>query len=307
VLPTLAIMGPTASGKSAVALALAMRMDAEFISVDSAQVYRGMDRGTAKPTAAERERIPHHLIDLFEPEETYSAGAFRRDALRLIDEVRARGRVPILVGGTMLYFDALMHGIAELPGADAALRAAIDAEAAAVGWPAMHQQLATLDPAAAATIRPNDRQRIQRALEINRLTGRSLAELRAAPQDPAQGIAAFALVPADRGALHERIGQRLDAMFDAGLVDEVQALHRRPGLSAESPAMRAVGYRQIWSYLDGRWDLPTARERAAAATRNLAKRQLTWLNRFPEAGRIEVVAGDGPEALAELMLAAVAA
>jgi tRNA dimethylallyltransferase len=307
VLPTLAIMGPTASGKSAVALALATRMDAEFISVDSAQVYRGMDRGTAKPTAAERERIPHHLIDLFEPEETYSAGAFRRDALRLIDEVRARGRVPILVGGTMLYFDALMHGIAELPGADAALRAAIDAEAAAVGWPAMHQQLATLDPAAAATIRPNDRQRIQRALEINRLTGRSLAELRAAPQDPAQGIAAFALVPADRGALHERIGQRLDAMFDAGLVDEVQALHRRPGLSAESPAMRAVGYRQIWSYLDGRWDLPTARERAAAATRNLAKRQLTWLNRFPEAGRIEVVAGDGPEALAELMLAAVAA
>ena len=303
VLPVLAIMGPTASGKSAIALALAARMDAEIISVDSAQVYRGMDRGTAKPTAEERVRVPHHLIDLFEPEQAYSAGAFRRDALRLIDDVHARGRTPLLVGGTMLYFDALMHGIAELPPADPALRAAIDAQAAKIGWPAMHARLSKLDPAAAEKIQPSDRQRIQRALELNRLTGRSLDELRSAPREAAPAIAAFALFPTDRSALHDRIGRRLDAMFADGFVEEVRELHQRPGLTAESPSMRAVGYRQIWSYLDGQWDLAGARERAAAATRNLSKRQITWLKRFPEAGRIEIADGDDPESLADLMLA----
>jgi len=307
VLPALALMGPTASGKSAVAAALAEQIEVEIISVDSAQCYRGMDLGTAKPSADERARVPHHLIDTLDPEQSYSAGAFRRDALGLMGAIRARGRTPLLVGGTMLYFKALMHGIAELPPADAALRGRIHAEAARSGWPALHQRLAALDPASAARIDANDRQRIQRALELIELTGRKLDELHAATAADAPQIAAFALVPEDRSELHRRIGLRLDAMFEAGLVDEVRALRARTGLSADSPAMRAVGYRQVWAHLDGAGDLATTREQAAAATRNLAKRQLTWLNGFPEAGALRTRDADTAQGMASLILGIVGA
>jgi tRNA dimethylallyltransferase len=261
-------------------MALAEALEVEIISVDSAQVYRGMDRGTAKPDAEERARVPHHLIDLLQPEENYSAGAFCRDASALIEQVRARGRVPLLVGGTMLYFNALLNGISVMPEAVPELRDEIDREAEAVGWPQMHARLAELDPVAASKIQPQDKQRIQRALELNRLTGKSVDALHAASEYIAPKVAAFALRPADRADLHQRIGQRLDQMFDRGLVEEVRSLRERPGLNADTPSMRAVGYRQVWSHLDGEWDLATARDRAAAATRNLAKRQITWMSKL---------------------------
>lgn len=280
-LRALVVLGPTGSGKSALALAAAQQLPlpVELISVDSAQVYRGMDIGTAKPTVAEQAALPHHLIDLRDPEQAYSAGEFRRDCLAAIAQVCARGALPLLVGGTMLYFRALFHGIASLPQADAALRASLDARAAQEGWPALHAELARLDPQSAARIHSNDAQRIQRALEVQRLAGRPLSQLwqDAAHDQPQIDWAVAALEPTDRSRLHAQLARRFDAMLAAGLVSEVGDLLRRPGLQADSPALRAVGYRQLLAHCLGQAPLAEAREQAVAATRQLAKRQLTWL------------------------------
>ncbi len=275
------LMGPTAAGKTEAALALARALGGEVVSVDSAQVYRGMDVGTAKPSPEVRAEVAHHLIDILEPEESYSAARFRREALEAVAAIAARGRLPVLAGGTMLYFRALEQGLAPLPEADAEVRAAIAAEAAERGWAALHAELARVDPEAAARIHPNDPQRIQRALEVWRLTGRPLsawlAEARAAP--PPFRAVRVALAPADRAELHRRIAMRLDAMLEAGFVEEVARLRARPGLTRAHPSMRAVGYRQVWDHLEGRWDAAEMRARALYATRQLAKRQLTWLRR----------------------------
>ncbi|WP_018988277.1 tRNA (adenosine(37)-N6)-dimethylallyltransferase MiaA [Aromatoleum toluclasticum] len=280
--PALLLLGPTASGKTASALALARILPIEIVSVDSALVYRDMDIGTAKPTAEERAACPHHLIDLVTPEESYSAAQFRADALRLMDEITARGRIPLLAGGTMLYFKALRDGLSELPAADAALRAEIDAEAAKHGWPALHAELARLDPEAAARLEPGDSQRIQRALEIVRLTGRPLADsyARRDMAPPPFRLLPIALAPSDRAVLHARIEQRFDAMLAAGLIDEVRKLRERYRLELTMPSMRCVGYRQSWEYLDGVDDYDTMRFKGIAATRQLAKRQLTWQRQF---------------------------
>jgi len=280
----LLLLGPTASGKTAAALALAQVLPVEIISVDSALVYRDMDIGTAKPSEAEQAQCPHHLIDVVSPEEAYSAARFRADAVRLMDEIVARGRVPVLAGGTMLYFKALRDGLSALPAADAALRREIDEEAARLGWPALHAALARLDPDAAARLEPGDAQRIQRALEIVRLTGRPLADSYAQREmaAPALRLLPIALVPSERAVLHARIAKRFDLMLAAGLVDEVRALRARYRLDPAMPSMRCVGYRQVWEYLDGEADLDTMRFRGIAATRQLAKRQLTWQRQFRE-------------------------
>ncbi len=274
----LAILGPTGSGKSALAMQVAAQLPVEIISVDSAQVYRGMDIGTAKPTPAERQAVPHHLIDICEPEQAYSAGEFRADALRLAGEIAARGRVPLLVGGTMLYFRALFRGIAELPVADPGMRAQLDARAAREGWPALHAELAGRDPASAARIHPHDAQRIQRALEVTAITGRSMDSLWVQEDSYTFGDWRVCILePADRSRLHALLEQRFNAMLDAGFVEEVRTLLARPGLSEESHTMRLVGYRQLAAYVAGRTSLPDAAGKAIAATRQLAKRQLTWL------------------------------
>jgi len=275
-------MGPTASGKSGLALELCERLRAEIISVDSAQVYRGMDIGAAKPDRATRERVPHHLIDLCDPSEAYSAARFCADAARAIAQIRARGRLPLLVGGTMLYFRALQQGLSDLPSADPAFRAALAEQAAREGWPALHARLARLDPASAARLHPNDVQRIQRALEVVELSGTPIS--RHAP--PAAGmlegpVVKVALNPPQRATLHARIEQRFRQMMAAGFLDEVAALRARPDLHPDLPSMRAVGYRQLWAHLDGEWDLETAVARGIAATRRFAKRQLTWLRAEP--------------------------
>ncbi len=273
-------MGPTASGKSALAMALAERFDGELVSVDSAQVYRGMDIGTAKPSAAEQARIPHHLIDLLEPTQAYSAAMFTRDAQAAVTAIRGRGRMPILVGGTMLYFKALLEGLSALPQADASIRAELDAWAARDGWAALHAELARIDPATAARLPPGDAQRIQRALEVQRITGLPLSQLqgRRAVVPAALGeTIAVALIPGDRQRLHAAIAQRFDAMLAHGLVDELRGLRARYALTPDLPSMRCVGYRQSWSFIDGVIDAATLREQGIAATRQLAKRQLTWL------------------------------
>jgi tRNA dimethylallyltransferase len=272
------LMGPTAAGKTALAVAVARRLPGAVISVDSAMVYRGLDIGTGKPDAALQAEVPHALIDVREPWEAYSAGDFARDARLAIEAAAAAGRVPLLVGGTHLYFRSLVAGIAPLPAADPAVRAAIDAEGEALGWPALHTELARIDPAAAARIGPADRQRIQRALEVYRLTGRPLsAHWQDRPPEPGFRFRRFALVPADRAALHAQIEGRFDRMLGQGLVAEVAALRALPGMSADRPALRAVGYRQLWAHVAGEQSLETAREQAIAATRQLARRQLTWL------------------------------
>jgi len=278
------LLGPTASGKTAAALALSARFPAEIISVDSALVFREMDIGTAKPDAEERARCPHHLIDILSPQQAYSAAGFRRDALRLMDEISARGRVPLLVGGTMLYFKALRHGLSELPTADEALRREIDAAAANAGWPALHAELARLDPQAAARLDANDAQRIQRALEIVRLTGRPVAEAYARREmpPPSHQLITLALAPSERAVLHRRIEQRFGEMLARGFVDEVAGLRSRYTLSLDQPSMRCVGYRQVWEYLDGMYDHATMHSRGIVATRQLAKRQLTWQRQFRE-------------------------
>ncbi len=261
---------------------LAAEHPLEIVSVDSAQVYRGMDIGTAKPSAAERRAVPHHLIDIVEPTERYSAGRFRADAIRAVQEIRARGRIPLLVGGTMLYYRALASGLDALPAADAAIRAQLDAEARARGWPALHADLARVDPAAAARIQPGDAQRIQRALEVWRATGRTLSSQQTATAPaPPFALRAFALVPEDRAELHRRIAARFEAMLRAGLVEELRALRARHALSADLPSMRAVGYRQAWECLEGGITQAELRDKGIAATRQLAKRQLTWLRSLP--------------------------
>jgi tRNA dimethylallyltransferase len=278
-IPTVFVIGPTAAGKSAVALALATRFGGEIVSADSAQVYRGMDIGTAKPDAATRAAIAHHLIDLIEPTEAYSAARFREDASAAVRDIRARGRLPIVAGGTMLYVKALREGLSALPGRAPEVRAELDARAARIGWPAMHAELARVDPWTAARLAPTDAQRIQRALEVHAVTGRPLSALHGA-REPAAGIEpalVIALAPAARGALHDAIARRFDAMLAQGLVDEVRALVARHRLRAELPSMRAVGYRQVFEFLAGDGDLARLRERGIAATRQLAKRQLTWL------------------------------
>ncbi|MEY3136670.1 MAG: hypothetical protein RL580_402 [Pseudomonadota bacterium] len=282
------LCGPTASGKSDWALALAERWPIEIISVDSTQVYRGFDIGSAKPDKALRERIPHHLLDLRDPQETYSAGEFVADALATIAAVRSRGALPVLVGGTMLYFNALVRGLARLPQADPKIRAAIDARAATLGWPALHAELQGIDPEAAARIHPNDPQRIQRALEVFELSGRTISAWQRDTR-PEHGLrwSRWALVPVDRAALHARIAARYAQMLDAGLLAEVQRLLALPGLEARSPSMRAVGYRQLADHLAGQCSLDAAVEQAVAATRQLAKRQLTWINADPLWRRID--------------------
>ena len=277
--PAILIMGPTASGKTAAAMALADRFPVELISVDSAQVFIDMDVGTAKPDRATLARYPHRLIDLITPEHSYSAARFRHDALAAMAEISAAGKVPVLVGGTMLYFRALLHGLADLPQADAALRAGIDAEAAARGWPALHAELAALDPETAARLKPGDAQRIQRALEVVRLSGRTLGSFFAEQQaaTPPFRILTLALVPQDRGTLHRRIERRFDAMLNAGLVEEVLMLREKYRLDGSLPSMRCVGYRQVWDMLEGGLPRAELRDRGVFATRQFAKRQLTWL------------------------------
>ena len=277
-----ALLGPTASGKSRLAMELAARHALEIVSIDSAQVYRGMDIGTAKPSAAERRAAPHHLIDLIDPTERYSAGRFRDDAIRAVGEIHARGKIPLLVGGTMLYYRALAAGLDELPAAIPAIRAQIDTDAAGSGWPALHAELAKADPATAARLAPNDAQRIQRALEVFRATGRPISAFRTASRTALPfELRAFALVPENRPELHLRIAARFDAMLAAGLVEELRALRRSFRLSAEMPSMRAVGYRQAWQYLEGAISDQGLRDTGIAATRQLAKRQLTWLRSLP--------------------------
>ena len=273
-------MGPTASGKSSLALALAEHLPVEIVSVDSAQVYRGMDIGTAKPSPEVRARVPHHLIDIADPAEPYSAARFRNDALRAIEDIRARGRVPLLAGGTMLYFRALQHGLSDLPSANSSVRERLAAEAGRSGWPALHRELAGKDPKTAARLHPNDGQRIQRALELIELTGRPASELLAPAAESAllpAPVVKLAIAPATRALLHERIAQRFREMVDAGFVDEVARLRARGDLSPDLPSMRAVGYRQLWAHVEGRDTLEGAIFRGVAATRQLAKRQLTWL------------------------------
>ena len=280
--PAVLLMGPTASGKSALALALAQRLGGEIVSVDSAQVYRGMDLGTAKPSAVERGEVPHHLIDIVDPTDAYSAARFVRDALTAVTEIRARGRVPIVAGGTMLYFKALTEGLSALPPGNAAVRADIDARAVRAGWPALHAELARVDAATAARLAPTDAQRIQRALEVHAVTGRPLSALQGRRADPALGAAvAVALVPADRAALHDAIARRFDAMLAAGLVDELRGLRGRYRLMPDLPSLRCVGYRQAWEFIDGAIDAGELRAKGVAATRQLAKRQLTWLRAMP--------------------------
>lgn len=294
------IMGPTASGKTAAALAIAEQIPSEIISVDSALVYREMNIGTAKPTDEERARVPHHLIDILDPLESYSVMQFREDTLRLSAEIIARGKLPLLVGGTMLYFKGLKDGLDLLPQADAALRAELDAEAALIGSPAMHAKLEKLDPATFARLKPNDSQRIQRALEIIALTGRPMSELLAqAPKSELPfNLLPIALEPSDRSVLHARIATRFDAMLhDGGLINEVKALRARGDLHLGLPSMRCVGYRQSWEYLDGDYGLAELREKGIVATRQLAKRQLTWLRSMPDRHVIDCLAPDAANSI----------
>jgi tRNA dimethylallyltransferase len=296
--PVVLIVGPTASGKSALAMAYATHLQSqaircELISMDSAQVYRNMDIGTAKPSAQDREQVPHHLIDVREPHEAFSAAQFEQSTKRLVQEIRARGARPVIVGGTMLYARALLHGLHDIPGADLAVRKAIEQEAAAIGWPAMHARLLQLDPVTAQRLQPQDAQRISRALEVFQATGRALSawiEQAPALQGPGFEWKMVALEPSDRAVLHERIAQRFQAMLATGLLDELRQLRLDPRLHANLPAMRCVGYRQAWEHLDGLIDFDTLQAQGIAATRQLAKRQLTWLRAMPE--RIVLDAND---------------
>jgi tRNA dimethylallyltransferase len=330
--PVICLAGPTAAGKSAATMALAERWPIEIINVDSATIYRGMDIGTAKPSREEQSRVSHHLLDILDPAESYSAAAFRRDARACIAAIRARGRIPLLAGGTMLYFKAFRDGIDALPGADAGIRATLEAEAARVGWPAMHAALARVDPSTAARLAPNDSQRIQRALEIFRASGRSMSDwlnaaatgreirksagpdtnagagpdtgvgsdtgagsdtgIGADDSDTPAPVITISLEPSNRLDLHHRIGQRFDAMLESGLLDEVARLRARGDLHPGLPSMRCVGYKQMWRHLDGETDFATAREQSLAATRQLAKRQLTWLRALPNRAVVDCLSVD---------------
>jgi len=307
----IALAGPTASGKTAAALAIAREHGAEVISVDSALVYRGMDVGTAKPSRAELAQAPHHLIDIRDPVQPYSAAEFAADAKRLVSEINARGKPALLVGGTMLYFKALFEGLDNMPPANAAVRAQLEAQATECGWPAMHAELARVDPVTAARLAPADAQRIQRALEVFRVTGKPLSSFHAASErEPSAwaGMPLFALEPADRAWLHARIAVRFEAMLAAGFLDEVKALRQRGDLNAALPSMRCVGYRQAWELLDAHeasgggqpFPVEQLRDRGIFATRQLAKRQLTWLRSMP---RRQVIVCDAPDALPRLLQA----
>jgi tRNA dimethylallyltransferase len=308
-LRVLALAGPTASGKSTAALAIAQAYDAEIISVDSALVYRGMDIGTAKPSAAERAAVPHHLIDIRDPLQAYSAAEFAADAQRLAGEINTRGKLALLAGGTMLYFKALLDGLDAMPPADPDVRAQLEAQAAEAGWPALHTELARIDPATAARLAPGDSQRIQRALEVFRVSGQPLSSFHRSSNSNADKVWAktplFSLEPEDRSWLHERIADRFDAMLAAGFIDEVKALRARGDLSPALPSMRCVGYRQAWEMLDaheagrpGAFPIAQLRDKGIFATRQLAKRQLTWLRSMPAR---RVIACDAPDALAQVM------
>ncbi len=298
-----AIMGPTASGKTAAALAIARVIPSEIISVDSALVYREMDIGTAKPTAEELASVPHHLIDIIDPTESYSVAQFSNDTIRLVDEISARGKLPLLVGGTMMYFKGLTDGLDDLPTADIGVRAAIEAEAAQIGWPGMHDKLRALDPVTAERLAPNDAQRINRALEIIELSGKPMSELLAKREKTVLPfeLLSFALEPSDRSVLHARIATRFDQMLgtddDGGLVEEVARLRARGDLHPNLPSMRCVGYRQAWEYLDGSIDRPALRETGIIATRQLAKRQLTWLRSMPDRVVIDCLASGVAESM----------
>ncbi|MDE2296316.1 MAG: tRNA (adenosine(37)-N6)-dimethylallyltransferase MiaA [Gammaproteobacteria bacterium] len=302
------LMGPTGAGKTDLALRLVDRLPLEIVSVDSALVYRGMDIGTAKPSAAVRARVAHHLVDIRDPAERYSAGDFVRDAERAIGEIWSRGRIPLLVGGTMLYFHALTEGIAELPEGNPVLRAAIDAEAARDGWAALHAELARVDPAAAARIHANDPQRIQRALEVFRLTGTTISELQSRRRTALADVRylEFAIAPARRGELHAALATRFGAMMRAGFLEEVRDFYRRGDLTREHPSMRAVGYRQLWQHLAGLWPLDVAVEAGIVASRQLAKRQLTWLRRRVAARWFDPVRSDAARVLEEAIAEAIA-
>lgn len=294
--PAIFLMGPTASGKTALALALANRYPCDIISVDSALVYRDMDIGTAKPDAAMLAQAPHRLINLCDPAESYSAATFREDALREMAEISARGRIPLLVGGTMMYFKFLRDGAADLPQADESVRSQLLAEAETQGWPWMHERLAEVDPAAAARLQPMDQQRIQRALEVYRVSGKTLTEYWAEQQTeplPYQ-LVNLAVCPTDRALLHQRIAWRFEQMLQQGFVDEVRRLYQRGDLHTGLPSIRAVGYRQVWEYLDGLYDYDSMRERGIIATRQLAKRQITWLRSWPDLHWLET---DSPDLL----------
>ena len=311
----LALAGPTASGKTAAALAIARALPVEIISVDSALVYRGMDIGTAKPSAAELAAVPHHLIDIRDPLQAYSAAEFCTDARQLIADITARGKLALLVGGTMLYFKSLAEGLDDMPRADPVLRAEIEARGRALGWPALHAELAQVDPVTAARLNPADSQRIQRALEVYRLSGQPMSSLHAIKkiattpittgprgQNDAKNLPdqrlLISLEPTDRAWLHARIAQRFDAMLAAGLLDEVQALRARGDLHPDLPSMRCVGYRQAWEALDSLWPMAELRDRGVFATRQLAKRQITWLRASPER---RAVPCDAPDALARVL------
>lgn len=304
------LAGPTAAGKSASTLALAERWPLEIVNVDSATIYRGMDIGTAKPSPAEQAQVPQHLLDIRDPAQSYSAAEFRADALRLIDEIRARGRIPLLAGGTMMYYKALRDGLDDLPQADPALRAELEARAARDGWPALHAELARLDPVTAARLAPNDSQRIQRALEICQLSGQPMSALlgrsRATADEADKRYLTISLEPSERPALHARIEQRFDAMLANGLLDEVRGLHARADLHPGLPSVRCVGYRQMWAHLDGEISLEEAREQGIAATRQLAKRQITWLRAQPGRVIVDCLAGDAVAQTIDAVAAALA-
>ena len=300
--PCVCITGPTACGKTDLALALADQIPLEVISMDSAMVYRGMDIGTAKPSPDILAGVPHHLVDILEPTESYSAGRFVADAREAVESIRSRGRLPILVGGTLLYLRALRDGLATLPRANPAIRRRLDREAELFGWDGLYRRLEKVDPAAAGRISPKDRQRIQRALEVYELTGEPISALQSRERlEPGMPVRAVALVPSDRGQLAERIERRFDAMVEAGFVDEVRALRERGDLDPAMPSMRTIGYRQVWSHLDGDCDWPEASGKAIAATRQLAKRQLTWLRSDKATRQLPADAPGARESIARLL------
>ena len=303
--PAIAILGPTAAGKSDLALRLCQDLPCEIVSVDSAQIYRGMDIGTAKPDRRTQRQIRHHLIDIRDPSEVYSAARFRDDALRAMEEITTAGKIPLLVGGTMLYFRTLQRGISRLPGADPAVREQLEAEAARLGWPALHARLAGIDPDAAHRIHPNDPQRIQRALEVHMLTGSTLSEhYRLQQREPfPYRLLKIAVAPRRREVLHRRIEQRFNRMVQQGFIEEVQCLRQRGDLGPELPALRAVGYRQIWRYLAGDYDYQEMVQHSIIATRQLAKRQLTWLRAEEEIHWLESSSGEIYPALLKLLAA----
>ena len=301
--PAILVMGPTATGKTALAIELARRFPVELISVDSAQVFRDMNIGTAKPEMAVLEEFPHFLIDLISPEQAYSAALFRKDALSLMESITARGRVPLLVGGTMLYFKALLEGLAELPQACPETRARIDAQAKCKGWPAVHAELAKVDPLTAARLPASDSQRIQRALEVYCLSGRPMSALLAEGQDQSLPYAfvSLGLLPSDRSVLHARIAERFDGMLQAGLEGEVEELRRSYALSPDLPSMRCVGYRQVWDVQAGRTPRAELRDRGIYATRQLAKRQITWMNNSLKPKVLDCLAPDHHQRATELI------